>query len=200
MKRLIVLMLVLGLSVSAANAGLISGIVVRDSDGAQIAPNLLADGELAYMDRTHEWENVPAALQNAEYIMTSNNDRDNRLYEMDVTLSKAATLYMWVDNRVGDGQSADGPTIGMANPNVMLWLDVFGWTSTGETIDIDEGGSGSIDQTFLIYSKDVGAGMTTLYAQDYPSVNMYGVAAVPEPMTIALLGLGGLGLLRRKRS
>lgn len=200
MKKLIVLTLVLGLSASIANAGIITAVAVRGGDGGAIAPTGLDEGVLAYVDRAHVLVNIPNYLKGADYVMTDNDDRDNRLYELDVTVSLDATLYLYVDWRVGDDDGTNPPRIGYANPNVMLWVDCFGWTDTGDTLQIDEGNNGSIDQTFQIYSKSVLAGTTTLYAEDYAGKNMYGVAAVPEPMTIALLGLGGLGLIRRKRS
>lgn len=201
MKKLIVFALVLGVA-GVANASLITAVTARNQDdnpGVAAATNL-QNGALAYLDRTHVLVNIPDHLKGHEYVMTSNDDRDNRFYELDVTVSEACTLYLYVDWRVGDDDDTDGPLIGMANPNVMLWADVFGWTDTGDTLQIDESNNGSIDQTFQIYSKDVDAGTTTLYAQNFPGKNMYGVAAVPEPATVALLGIGGLALIRRKRS
>jgi hypothetical protein len=76
----------------------------------------------------------------------------------------------------------------------------MGFTDTGYDIGIDEGHTGEIDQWSSVFAKEVSDGTITLLEQnDGGSRNMYGVAAVPEPATLALLGFGGLSLLRRKR-
>jgi len=201
MKRLMIFVLVFCLSASVANAGLITAVANRGADddpGAYIMANLI-DEVLAYHDRpTHELEEIPAYMLGADWIQTANDDRDNDWYELDVTVSEACSLYLWIDNRVGN--PSDDTTPPQLGPNQMLWVEYFGWADTGDDMAIDEGGDGDIDQRYSIFTKDVDAGLTTLYAQNFSGKNMYGVAAVPEPMTIALLGLGTLGLIRRKRS
>jgi hypothetical protein len=201
MKKLIVFGMVLCVA-GVANASLITGVsaVGQDDDPGVAAATNLQNGALAYLDRNHVLEQIPDYLKGAEYVMTSNDDRNNRDYELHITLSEAATLYLYIDNRIGDDDNTDGPLIGYANPNQMLWVDCFGWTDTDDDMAIDEGDNDTIDQYFSIYSKDVDAGTTILYKQDWENRNMYGVAAVPEPATIALLGFGALSLIRRKRS
>jgi len=82
----------------------------------------------------------------------------------------------------------------------MDWVNDLGFFDTGNDIGIDESGTGTIEQWSSVYVKCCTDGMITLYAQNNGgSRNMYGVAVIPEPATIALLGLGGL-LLRKRRA
>ena len=199
-RKLCLIVLLLCFVAGTTQAALITAIQRYNSD--KTAPAIagpLADGSLCYVDRTHIYQELPAYLLGAEYVKVANDDRDINIgtgYMLDVTLSQDATLYLMIDTRVGDTVKTDPATIG---PNGMFWVQVFGWTYTGDTASIDESANGSIDSWFSVYKKDVLAGTTRLYEQREGGVNMYGVAAVPEPATIALLGLGALTLLRRKK-
>ena len=203
-RKLCVALLILGFAVSIAQAGLITSIERRNSTNT--APQIagpLAEGSLCYVDRTpathppggHQYKQIPTGLLGDDYVMVANADRTVATYELDVTLASECKLFLFIDNRVGDGDKATPPTLGNG---VMDWVGNMGFVSTGNSLSIDEKGDGSIDNYFTIYSKLVPAGTITLKEQNAGSLNMYGVAA-PEPATVALLGLGALALLRRKK-
>ncbi len=211
-KKMLVLGLALAIITVAAqvtSAAIITGIERRNSNNTypQIAGPLVEDA-LAYVDRTHEYAQIPEALVDAEYIKVANNDKKSQYYELDVTLSQDATLYLLLDNRLGHGPGLGGASGWSWNPYLssagMSWVIDAGFVDTGADIAVHEFGT-SHDYTWSsVYAKDVSAGEITLL-QQYDATtdrgrdrNMYGVATVPEPTTLLLLGLGGL-MLRRKR-
>lgn len=187
-------------------------------------------GHLAatYVDRNHRFSNhsvdpaavppgftIPAYLNGGEYIMSGNDNRDNATYRLDVTVANPSTVYMLIDNRLGDPNSpaADPPSFG---PTRMQWILDQGWIATSngfnrtanlavpDEVALDEGGDNTINNWFSVYRRTVPAGTFSLFQGDNAGQNMYGavVVAIPEPSTIALVGCGVIGLVvafRRRR-
>jgi PEP-CTERM motif len=179
----------------------------------------------AFVDRNHVFSNhsvdpnatpanfqIPSYLIGGEYIMSGNDNRDNASYKLDVTVSSPSTVYMLIDNRLGDTSGANPPTFDATH---MQWILDQGWISTsnglnrtGDTlvpdeVPIDEGADNTINQWYSVYRKDVPAGTFSLLQADNAGQNMYGavVVPIPEPSTIALLGCAaaGLALVIRRR-
>jgi len=185
-RKLLFVLVLLAVAMSAVSVSqgqFITGVERRNPDGNSgdtepvISDTLLAEDSLCYVDRTHQYNEVPEILLEAEYIRTANDDKDNASYEMDVTLSQDVTLYLILDNRIpsggGSGQGADPDLAGAG----MNWVADLGFEDTGLDIGIDEGGDGDIDRWSSVYAAPVSAGTITLLAQN-TNGNMYGVAAV----------------------
>lgn len=197
MRKLWVLVVLLCMA-QVASAGLITSVVRSNSsnDEPAIAADLDEDS-LTFVDRPHQYNEVPASVLGADYIMVANDDKTDGDIQYEVTLAGPVDLYLFIDNRVGDDVTEDGPTLG---GGVMDWVADAGFVSTGEVIGIDESADGVINQYGALYRLAGADGMITLYQQDDGgSRNMYGIAAVPEPATMMLLGLGGLALVRRRK-
>ena len=164
---------------------------------------VFGDRAPAFVDRNHRYINstsalnppdppvdVPAYLVDLPYIMSGNDNRDNANYRLDVTVDKAARVYMLIDNRLSDGNNADPPTFG---PAAMQWMLDENWTpmATGsnrlgdaafpDELAIDEGANDDIQQWYSIYYRDVAAGVFSLRQADNAGRNMYGVVVGPLP-------------------
>jgi hypothetical protein len=150
-------------------------------NGADAAPAVLlrgglTTGTLVYMDRTSAqamFSNV-GYFGGMDYVQTAGADKNDPDVTYEVTLNKPGTLYLIIDNRVGNG------TVSTNEPNlisVMTWVTTMGFTSTHTAIDI---GVGSTPAT--IYALPVtAAGTITLQAQsDGTSRTMYVIAAAPS--------------------
>jgi len=183
--------------------------------------NPFGDGAKSMTDRLHAYAaasttvGLPWYLVGGEYVMIANNDRDNADYQLALSLSEPATVYLLIDNRLGDGDAATLPSLG-ASGLKMAWVDpANGWypvTWNGnragnpalpDEVGIDESADGSVNNWSSVYSKNVPAGITTLEEYNDAGRNMYGVvvtAQIPEPSTLSLLGLGALALLARRRN
>ncbi|MHC4584689.1 MAG: hypothetical protein ACYS3N_09170 [Planctomycetota bacterium] len=179
-KNLFFLVLLIAVFAVSAQAQFISGVAHRNTDAdateePQIAPNPLEENALTFVDRTHVYADIPESILGAQYVMLANDNKNMSTYELDLTISANATLYVFVDNRMGSsggGKDVDPDITGMP------WLDDMGFVDTGEDIGIDESFDGDIDQYFSIYSLPVTVGTITIYGNtEGHGGNMLGVAA-----------------------
>jgi hypothetical protein len=181
-KKLVCSILLIAMFAVSAHAQFISGIAHRNTDtdateDPQIAPTPLEENALTFVDRTHVYADIPEFILGAQYVMLANDNKNMSAYELDLTMEADATLYVFVDNRMGG--AAGGKDV---EPNIdgMPWLTDMGFVDTGEDIGIDESFDGSINQYFSIYSLSVSAGTTvTIFGNtEGHGGNMLGVAAL----------------------
>jgi hypothetical protein len=166
-----------------------------------------------YVDRAHSWNGattsmaIPDYLAGGEYIMSGNDNRDNAAYQLVVTVSDAAIVYLLIDDRLFD-------TVGSDPPNAAEGIDPAGWVSAmawvgqegyqpvlnglnrngdptiPDEVGVDEGGNGTgpggdIQQWSSVYSKTLsGPGSFKLFQADNPSQNMYGVVVKRLPNSV----------------
>lgn len=205
---------VVGVSMIVGAQASITGVSVSGNiQPAVLAPTPLGEDVLSFTDRLHQYNVVPPTLVGAEYIKPGNDDKNSVAYELTFQITTPSTLYLFLDNRLGDGIGGIDPASGLDDPptlggGVMDWVGSMGFADTGLDIGIDELGDGDIDNTSSIYSLAVNPGIFTLYEQANSNLrNMYGVAAVPvipeSSGAWGVLGLFGLGVLgdiyRRRR-
>ena len=95
-RKLILLVLAVGLVAGAASvtaAPIITAIADRNRDGdapedPAIGPNPLGEDQLAFVDRTHQYNVIPAHMIGAEYVRLCNDNKDAASYQLDVTISE----------------------------------------------------------------------------------------------------------------
>ncbi len=188
-KRLSAAML-LCLFASAASAQIITSAVKAGTGLAPEAPVIQVGGLVedvdAFVDRTHEYNNIPAAYLGTDFVQVANDDKTVSDYTLTIVLGGSSALVCLIlDDRL---------TVAVAMP----WVALQGFSDTGDNIDMDESGDGSIDETSSLYCA-LKQGSITLPAfaeqDDGGSRNMYGVLAVQGKVFIgkATLPSGGGG-------
>ena len=185
-------------------AEVITSIQRRNSTNSDpnIAITQLAEDAMAFVDRTalshpprgHRYSEVPPDLIGTQYIMPANDDKHTSDYELDVTLSQPAIVYLLLDNRLGHSSIDRGSEY--LNPDLsaagMAWVTNLGFADTGMNIGIDEMGDGDIDNYSSVYAGKIPTGTITLGQQNDSTNagnrNMYSVAAIPNNCHFQLAG------------
>lgn len=136
----------------------------------------LVNGALTHVDRAfvfvdaNDWGGI-------DFVRTAVDDKANSALQMDVTVDKPGTLFLLIDNRVGDNNGANPPTIG----TVMSWVPTSGFVQTGYTVGVfNPADSSTVYMT--AYAKEITeAGTISLYEQnDGTSRLTYLIAAIPS--------------------
>lgn len=137
----------------------------------------LFNGNLTHVDRSFVFVDADANdLGGIDFVRTAVDDKANSALQMDVTVDKPGTLFLLIDNRVGDGVASNPPTIG----TVMNWVLTSGFVQTGYSVGVfNPGDSSTVYMT--AYAKEITeAGTISLYEQnDGTSRITYLVAAIP---------------------
>jgi len=135
-----------------------------------------------YQDYTFVYLTWLPYLVGADVVRMVNLDFADPDYQLQLTLATTATVYLMIDDRLGD--------ISVAMP----WVIADGFQDTGDNMPAS-------DMTLSVYAKTVPAGTVILREQDVQTGNMYTVAVVPEPGASLLMAAGaGIGLGVRARS
>lgn len=213
-KLILVLVLVFALS-TVASASIITGVdrsYGRSGNRAPIGtydgntdplasdPGGIADGLVIYSDRTYPFINTPAGMLGNEWVRMFNSDKDAAEFDVSylVTIGEDAPLWMAVDDRL-TGSGEFGTQIEWIELTTYRFPCDIEWADTGMDLYVKENDTTFRQMSVWMTTEALPAGTYDFGLQPSGN-NFYIIGAVPEPMTIALLGLGGLGLIRRKRS
>src|SRR3972149_452322 len=202
MKRLVLLVAVLFALSNVASAAIITSVdrlggasgnkpIIGVYDGGtDPLRTTLADGVYMFSDRDYTFPTVPTDLVGAEYIQTFNSDksRDGSVTYA-VTLSVGCIYAIAIDDRFGNQQDmVDGIAAGVVPAGT--------FADTGDDLITSEG----TPQALSVFATALPAGTHTFVGYGFGGDNNFMVmGAIPEPATIALLGIGTLALLRKKR-
>ncbi len=148
----------------------------------QIVYRGLADDAPAYVDRPHEWNGLdegglPAFLDGADYVMTFNEDKWSNDLEITVEVSRAATLYVFLDNRE---KPPSWLLERFSDTGVNIGLDEGSWPDPSK-FSAARGPGQSINQIFSVWKRAAGAGESIRLGSLAGGKNnraMYGIAAV----------------------
>ena len=222
-KKLLVGMLLVAFTCSMASAQIITnvdrtrgtggnrspvGLFDQDTDPLPSGP--LADGQIAFSDRDYGWMATPAGMMGQEYVRTFNTDKHNRnlMVNYAVTISEPTQLWIAMDDRLPEEFTTDGGVQVFVSQQEIVDMVVHTWAAPGSFVDTgmdltlnEELNPLEPDRPrpFSVYmSAELPAG-TYDFGLDPTGKNFHIIGAVPEPMTLTLLGLGGLALVRRKR-
>jgi len=215
-KKLLVTLLVLGVFAGVTHAAIITNVVRANgqsgtrTDGSPIngaftgntAPvpmqaGGLKDGNFVFSDRNYPWALTPAELIGAEYVLMFNTDKATTETDVTytVTTSMAAMVAVTADDRIPASWTAVASQQAAVDA-VAAFAPAGTFKDTGLNVFIHE--SATMDRPMSVYAAQLPAG-TYVFGAQPSTLNFYTIGAIPEPATIALLGIGGLVLLRRKR-
>lgn len=223
MKKTLILLIVFSLSTIVSASG-INGTIITDVDRSRgtagdrspigvfdgdtdplpMQGTGLSDGDVVYSDRDYPYFNTPAALLGNDYVRTFNTDKDddNFIQNYFVTIGEPTEMWIAIDDRWADWKSSGGVQELVSQQEgvdmvVHSWAAPGTFVDTGLNLTIDEGSNKRPMSVYKSGTLDAG---TYLFGALPIDKNFYLIGAVPEPATIALLGFGGLALIRRKRS
>lgn len=179
------------------------GVFTPDTDPLASATRL-QDGAVVYSDRTYGFSDTPVDLVGFEYIRTFNTDKDNKniMVNYAVTISEPAILAIAMDDRIPEEYTTSGSTQVFIDQQEAVDLVVHKWAAPG--LFVDTGLNLTIfednERQMSVYASSTPLAAGTYdFGLNPTSKNFYIIGASPEPATLALLGLGGLVLRRRKR-
>lgn len=151
----------------------------------------LVEDVLAFGDQTHQYAGIPPSLIGSRFLQLHDADAASGDLTLELIISRAGTLLLFIDNRIGDGVGGTDPRAGIGDtpslgqdapqPNPMSWVPQDGFADTLIDIGIDENGDGGINVTSSVFAKHVQPGNVVLGPQNTGSVaHMYGIAFIPE--------------------
>jgi hypothetical protein len=213
MKRLLVLLLVLGMASMAQAAVSLNISVDMDKDGPQLPIEDPVDSQINVAPSESIWIDIHGLVPSGEY--TSVIVQVNGLGELSgghVALTSVGNISFELMNKEETDpdvemtwqEIADYFGLGSGLQNSLYMVNLTDTDGVNTPFDDLEGTlidqivfhcTGEGDATITVWdwdNSDVENGIPTIY-------DTLVIHQVPEPMTLSLLGLGGLALLRRRR-
>ena len=195
------------LLVSAATCGFSQAAIISDvrAINSTATPRVesLFEGINAYYDETpgHRLVNLICPIVDrraADVVVSSNVERTNSDYQLEITIDRLTVLYIYLDDRHGDSQPLDWMQDGNLTGLPTTFFD------TGLSVDIDANSTldtvgDSIDGSFSVWVTLAPPGTYTMYSQNFGEESFQYIAmahsgvlgrilaCVPEPTSVSLV-------------